>query len=63
MKKNSGITLIALVITIIIMLIIATVSVTMLAGDNSLIHNAGEAKEAAILCRVSWTDEAALRTC
>lgn len=45
MKKNSGITLIALVITIIIMLIIATISVTMLSGDNSLIHNAGEAKE------------------
>lgn len=45
MKKNSGITLIALVITIVIMLIIATISVTMLAGDNSLIHNAGEAKE------------------
>ena len=45
MKKYSGITLIALVITIVIMLIIATISVTMLSGDNSLINNAGEAKE------------------
>ena len=45
MKKNSGITLIALVITIVIMLILATISVTMLSGDNSLINNAGEAKE------------------
>ena len=47
MKKNSGITLIALVITIVIMLILATISVTMLSGDNSLINNAGEAKEGA----------------
>ena len=47
MKKNSGITLIALAITIIIMLILATISVTMLSGDNSLIKNAGEAKEGA----------------
>lgn len=45
MKKYSGITLIALVITIVIMLIIATISVTMLSGDNSLINNAGEAKQ------------------
>lgn len=32
-------------ITIVIMLIIATISVTMLSGDNSLINNAGEAKQ------------------
>ena len=45
MKKNSGITLIALVVTIIIMLILATISVTTLSGNNSLLKNAGKAKE------------------
>ena len=47
MKKNSGITLIALAITMVIMLIIAAISVTALSGDNSLIHNVGEAKDGA----------------
>ena len=45
MKKNSGITLIALAITMVIMLILAAISVATLSGDNSLIKNAGEAKE------------------
>ncbi len=45
MKRNNGITLISLVITIVIILILATISVTMLSGDNSLIKQAGEAKE------------------
>ncbi len=45
MKNNNGITLIALVITMIIMLILAAISVTFLSGDNSLIKKSGEAKE------------------
>ncbi len=40
MKENKGITLIALVITIIVLLILAGVSITMVTGDNSIIRNA-----------------------
>ena len=43
--KNKGITLIALVITIIVMLILATISITMLTGDNSILKRAVDAKE------------------
>ena len=40
MKENKGITLIALVITIIVLLILAGVSIAMLTGDNSILKNA-----------------------
>ena len=43
MKGNKGITLIALVITIIVLLILAGVSIAMLTGDNSLLGNAQKA--------------------
>ena len=49
MKNNSGITVIALIIIIAIMLILATISVVALSGDNSLINKAGEAKEDAAI--------------
>lgn len=46
MKKSSkGITLIALVITIIVLLILAGISISMLSGDNSILSRVGEAKE------------------
>lgn len=45
MQNNSGITMIALAITMIIMIILATISVTVLSGDNSLIKKAEEAKQ------------------
>ena len=45
LKNSKGITLIALVITIIVLLILAGISITMLAGDNSILKKAGEAKE------------------
>ena len=35
--QNSGITLIALVITIIVLLILAGISISMLSGDNSIL--------------------------
>lgn len=38
--KNKGITLIALVVTIIIMLIIAGIAISLLAGENSVLNNA-----------------------
>ena len=47
-KRNSGITLIALVITIIVLLILAGVSIAMLTGDNGILTQAKEAKEANI---------------
>lgn len=40
MKNQRGITLIALVITIIVLLILAGVSIAMLTGDNGILSNA-----------------------
>ena len=45
MKGNKGITLIALVITIIVLLILAGVSIAMLSGDNSILSNARRASD------------------
>ena len=43
-KKNKGITLIALVITIIVLIILATISINTVFSDNGLITRAEEAK-------------------
>lgn len=43
-KKERGITLIALVITIIILMILATVSINVVSGEGGLIYRAQEAK-------------------
>ena len=48
MRKENGITLIALVITIIVLLILAGVTIVTLTGDNGLITKASVAKEANI---------------
>lgn len=45
MKNNKGITLIALIITIIILLILAGVTINVLIGDNGLFNTAKEAGE------------------
>ena len=45
MKKEKGITLIALVITIIVLLILAGVTIATLTGDNGILTRANEAKE------------------
>ena len=42
--KEKGITLIALVITIIVLLILAGVSIAMLTGDNGIVTQANNAK-------------------
>ena len=42
-KKENGITLIVLVITVIVMLILAAVVLNMTLGDNGIIKKAGEA--------------------
>ena len=44
MKKNKGITLIALVITIIVLLILAGVAIAMLSGENGILKKAAESK-------------------
>lgn len=46
MKKQKGITIIALTITIIVILILAGVTISTLTGDNGLLTKAGEAKNA-----------------
>ena len=43
MKNNKGITLIALVITIIVLLILAGVTLAMITGENSIFTKAGKA--------------------
>ncbi len=45
-KSSKGITLIALVITIIVLLILAGVSTAMLTGDNGILTQATESKKA-----------------
>ncbi len=45
MKKERGITLIALVVTIIVLLILAGVSIRTLTGDNGILNRAKTAKE------------------
>ena len=47
LKEKRGITLIALVITIIVLLILAGISITMLSGDNGVLTKAGESKNLA----------------
>ncbi len=44
MKEQKGITLVALVITIIILLILAGISIATLSGDNGLFNRARQAK-------------------
>ena len=44
LKTNTGITLISLVVTIIILLILAGISIGMLSGDNGILGQAGNAK-------------------
>ncbi len=50
-KKNQGITLIALVITIIVLLILAGVSIAMLTGNNGILTQAKLAKENTALAK------------
>ena len=53
-KDNRGITLIALVVTIIVLLILAGISIAMLTGQNGILNRAAEAKEKT---RVAQEDE------
>ena len=44
MKKNKGITLVALVVTIVVLLILAGVSINLVLGNNGIIAKAKDAK-------------------
>ena len=45
-RDNKGITLVALVITIIVLIILAGVSINLILGDNGIITKAKEARKA-----------------
>ncbi len=45
LKQKRGITLIALIVTIIVLILLAGISVMMLTGNNGILQRAGEAKE------------------
>lgn len=49
LKSRKGITLIALVITIIVLLILAGISISMLSGDNGILQRATHSKEKTII--------------
>lgn len=44
LRKEKGVTLIALIVTIIVLLILAGISISALTGDNSIINNANSAR-------------------
>ena len=44
-KGKKGVTLVALVVTIIVLLILAGITIATLSGDNGIVQKAGEAKE------------------
>ena len=44
MKNNKGITIVALVVTIVVLLILATVSINLVLGDNGIVKKAQDAK-------------------
>lgn len=52
LKNKSGITIIALVITIVVILILAGVSVSMISGNSGIIIQAQGAKEKAAIAEV-----------
>ena len=45
LQKNTGITLVALVVTVIVLIILAGISISLVLGDNGIITKAREAKE------------------
>lgn len=48
-EKSKGITLISLIVTIIVLIILASVSIAMLTGENGIIKQANKAKEETII--------------
>ncbi len=61
--KNSGITLIALIVTIIILLILASISITTLTGDNGILRSATDAREQSRIAESKEKIEAIVALC
>ena len=59
MRNNKGVTLVALVITIIVLLILAGVALAMLTGDSGILTNADEAKKETALANAKSSVEMA----
>ena len=57
MKNNKGITLVALVITIIVLIILAGISINLILGDNGIITIAKKAKENTELAKIQEETE------
>lgn len=52
MKKNTGITMISLAVTIVVLIILSGVSINMLVGNNDIITQAQKAKENMELAKI-----------
>ena len=59
-KRNKGITLIALIVTIVVLLILAGITIGVLTGENGLIKKANEAKEKTEIASEKETVELAI---
>jgi len=55
LKDNKGITLVALVVTIIVLIILAGISINTILGDNGIISKANEAKQAQEIAEIKET--------
>ena len=63
LKSNKGVTLVALVITIIVLLILAGVSISLVVGDNGVLSNATTAVDNTSLASVQSEVELAIESC
>ena len=57
MKNDKGITLVALVVTIIVLIILAGISINLVLGDNGIITIAKKAKENTELAKIQEETE------
>lgn len=57
MKENKGITMVALVVTIIVLIILAGISINMIVGENGIITMAKQAKENTELAEIQERQE------
>ena len=57
MKNNKGVTLVALVVTIIVLIILAGISINLILGDNGIITIAKKAKENTELAKIEEETE------
>ena len=56
-KSKKGITLIALVVTIIVLLLLAEISISMISGNNGILTRAGEAATLTEIVRIRRTSK------